>query len=83
MLYFSLLTCLGVSCVVMTEQHYPPPLAFCFLKELMIEFAQRYDTHKVNSAKRPYEFIEYGKYSYYAVIYSLVDFINITKPGYL
>lgn len=54
-----LTSCLGISYVVMTEPHYPPALAYSFLKELMIEFAQRYSQLRVDQARRPYEFIEF------------------------
>lgn len=57
-----MISCLGISYLVMTESRYPPPLAFCFLKELMTEFALRYEIFKVKSAKRPYEFIEFDNF---------------------
>lgn len=57
-----MISCLGITYVVMTELRYPAPLAFCFLKQLMSEFALRYEIFKVKSARRPYEFIDFDNY---------------------
>lgn len=63
-----MITCVGVSYLVMTEFHYPAALAFSFLNELMREFIQLYDSNKVNTARRPYQFIEFGNFLFYLVI---------------
>uniref|UniRef100_A0A069DSH3 Putative sec22 vesicle trafficking protein-like 2 n=1 Tax=Panstrongylus megistus TaxID=65343 RepID=A0A069DSH3_9HEMI len=57
-----MITCVGVSYLVMTEFHYPAALAFSFLNDLMREFIQLYDSNKVNTARRPYQFIEFDSY---------------------
>uniref|UniRef100_A0A023FAD2 Putative sec22 vesicle trafficking protein-like 2 n=1 Tax=Triatoma infestans TaxID=30076 RepID=A0A023FAD2_TRIIF len=57
-----MITSLGVSYLVMTEFHYPAALAFSFLNDLMREFIQLYDSNKVNTARRPYQFIEFDSY---------------------
>lgn len=41
--------------------NYPNVLAFCFLDELQKEFIVTYDTKRINSAVRPYSFIEFGE----------------------
>ena len=47
--------------MVVCEPNYPHILAFSFLDELMKEFNILYTTSVVNSVRRPYAFIEFGK----------------------
>lgn len=49
---------LGVGYLMVCTENYPNVLAFCFLDELQREFIVTYDAKRVNSAVRPYSFIE-------------------------
>lgn len=52
---------LGVGYLMVCTENYPNVLAFCFLDELQREFIVTYDTKRINSAVRPYSFIEFGE----------------------
>lgn len=54
---------LGVGYLMVCSESYPSVLAFCFLDELQREFIVTYDTKRINSAVRPYSFIEFGERS--------------------
>ena len=61
---FCLFSCVTDDCtayMVVCEPNYPHILAFSFLDELMKEFNILYTTSVVNSVRRPYAFIEFGK----------------------
>ena len=58
---FSFTSSLGVGYLMVCTESYPNVLAFCFLDELQREFIVTYDTKRINSAVRPYSFIEFGK----------------------
>lgn len=60
---FSFTSSLGVGYMMVCTESYPNVLAFCFLDELQREFIVTYDTKRINSAVRPYSFIEFGKQS--------------------
>ncbi len=47
--------------MVCTES-YPNVLAFSFLDEIQREFIVTYDTKRINSALRPFSFIEFGEF---------------------
>ncbi|XP_066543841.1 vesicle-trafficking protein SEC22a [Amia ocellicauda] len=53
---------LGVSYMMVCTESYPNVLAFCFLDELQREFIVSYDTKRINSAVRPYSFIEFDNF---------------------
>ncbi|XP_064420006.1 vesicle-trafficking protein SEC22a [Latimeria chalumnae] len=53
---------LGVSYMMICTENYPSVLAFCFLDELQREFIVTYDTKRINSAVRPYSFIEFDNF---------------------
>lgn len=59
-LYF--ITTLGVTYLVLCDSSYPTILAFSFLNELMREFVTKYETVRVNMARRPYSFIEFDNF---------------------
>uniref|UniRef100_A0A1B6DKY2 Longin domain-containing protein n=1 Tax=Clastoptera arizonana TaxID=38151 RepID=A0A1B6DKY2_9HEMI len=56
------ITALGVTYLVLCNSSYPPVLAFSFLNELMREFITKYETVRVNMARRPYSFIEFDNF---------------------
>lgn len=58
---FSFTSSLGVGYLMVCTASYPNVLAFCFLDELQKEFIVTYDTKRINSAMRPYSFIEFGQ----------------------
>uniref|UniRef100_W5M3H4 SEC22 homolog A, vesicle trafficking protein n=1 Tax=Lepisosteus oculatus TaxID=7918 RepID=W5M3H4_LEPOC len=62
---------LGVGYMMVCTENYPNVLAFCFLDELQREFIVSYDTKRINSAVRPYSFIEFED-----------NFIQKTKQRY-
>ncbi|XP_031588776.1 vesicle-trafficking protein SEC22a isoform X2 [Oreochromis aureus] len=53
---------LGVGYLMVCTASYPNVLAFCFLDELQKEFIVTYDTKRINSAMRPYSFIEFDTF---------------------
>ncbi|KAM9304874.1 vesicle-trafficking protein SEC22a [Gastrophryne carolinensis] len=53
---------LGVSYMMLCSESYPSVLAFCFLDELQREFISTYQMPHINSAVRPYSFIEFDNY---------------------
>ncbi|XP_063070264.1 vesicle-trafficking protein SEC22a [Engraulis encrasicolus] len=53
---------LGVGYLMVCTDTYPNVLAFCFLDELQREFIVTYDTKRINSAVRPYSFIEFDNF---------------------
>ncbi|XP_062390358.1 vesicle-trafficking protein SEC22a [Sardina pilchardus] len=53
---------LGVGYMMVCTESYPNVLAFCFLDELQREFIVTYDTKRINSAVRPYSFIEFDNF---------------------
>lgn len=62
-LSFSFISSLGVGYMMVCTETYPNVLAFCFLDELQKEFLVTYDSKRINSAVRPYSFIEFGEFS--------------------
>lgn len=70
--------------MMVCTENYPNVLAFCFLDELQREFLVTYDTKRINSAVRPYSFIEFGEFSarYCSEIYGSGTF-QITCCNYL
>ncbi|XP_069080765.1 vesicle-trafficking protein SEC22a isoform X2 [Pleurodeles waltl] len=50
---------LGVGYMMLCSENYPSVLSFCFLDELQKEFITTYDTARMNTAIRPYSFIEF------------------------
>ncbi|XP_014253148.1 vesicle-trafficking protein SEC22a-like [Cimex lectularius] len=55
-------TYIGVSYLVLVEYHYSAALAFNFLNDLMKEFIQKYETSKIDNARRPFHFIEFDTF---------------------
>ncbi|KAM4626089.1 vesicle-trafficking protein SEC22a [Discoglossus pictus] len=53
---------LGVSYIMLCSESYPNVLAFCFLEELQKEFITTYEMVHINSAIRPYSFIEFDNF---------------------
>lgn len=53
---------LGVGYLMVCTENYPNVLAFSFLDELQREFIVTYDTKRINSALRPFSFIEFGEF---------------------
>ncbi|XP_072902227.1 vesicle-trafficking protein SEC22a isoform X3 [Hemitrygon akajei] len=53
---------LGVGYMMICSENYPNVLAFCFLDELQREFITLYDTMRINTAVRPYSFIEFDNF---------------------
>ncbi|XP_075685147.1 vesicle-trafficking protein SEC22a [Rhinoderma darwinii] len=53
---------LGVSYMTLCSDSYPSVLAFCFLEELQKEFITAYEMVPINSAVRPYSFIEFDNF---------------------
>ncbi|XP_039890722.1 vesicle-trafficking protein SEC22a isoform X2 [Simochromis diagramma] len=53
---------LGVGYLMVCTASYPNVLAFCFLDELQKEFIVTYDTKRIESAMRPYSFIEFDTF---------------------
>lgn len=53
---------LGVGYLMVCTESYPSVLAFCFLDELQRQFLVTYDTKRINSAVRPYSFIEFDNF---------------------
>ncbi|NXI22893.1 SC22C protein, partial [Sterrhoptilus dennistouni] len=49
-----------IACMAICSSSYSTIMAFCFLEELRWEFAASYNTRSINSASRPYAFIEFG-----------------------
>ncbi|NWR69221.1 SC22A protein, partial [Centropus unirufus] len=68
--HINFISSLGVSYMVLCTENYPNVLAFCFLDELQKEFITTYNMIKINTAYRPYCFIE------------LDNFIQRTKRRY-
>jgi len=48
--------------MMVCTENYPNVLAFSFLDELQREFIVTYDTKRINSALRPFSFIEFGEF---------------------
>uniref|UniRef100_A0A8C0UJ27 SEC22 homolog C, vesicle trafficking protein n=1 Tax=Cyanistes caeruleus TaxID=156563 RepID=A0A8C0UJ27_CYACU len=48
-----------IACMAICSSSYSTIMAFCFLEELRWEFAASYNTRSINSASRPYAFIEF------------------------
>uniref|UniRef100_A0A1B6HP08 Longin domain-containing protein n=1 Tax=Homalodisca liturata TaxID=320908 RepID=A0A1B6HP08_9HEMI len=66
-LYLSLhsvhfITALGVTYLALCDSSYPTVLAFSFLSELMRDFITKYETVRINMARRPYSFIEFDNF---------------------
>ncbi|MEE6515103.1 hypothetical protein FKM82_023604 [Ascaphus truei] len=53
---------LGVSYMMLCSESYPNVLAFCFLDELQKEFITTYEMSRINTAVRPYSFIEFDSF---------------------
>ncbi|XP_052003853.1 vesicle-trafficking protein SEC22a-like isoform X1 [Xyrauchen texanus] len=53
---------LGVGYLMVCTENYPNVLAFSFLDELQREFIVTYDTKRINSALRPFSFIEFDNF---------------------
>lgn len=53
---------LGVGYLMVCTESYPSVLAFCFLDELQKDFLVTYDAKRINSAVRPYSFIEFDTF---------------------
>ncbi|KAM8933663.1 vesicle-trafficking protein SEC22a isoform 2-T2 [Pelodytes ibericus] len=53
---------LGVSYMMLCSDNYPNVLAFCFLDELQKEFITTYEMTHINTAVRPYSFIEFDNF---------------------
>ncbi|XP_018093009.1 SEC22 homolog A, vesicle trafficking protein S homeolog isoform X2 [Xenopus laevis] len=53
---------LGVSYMMLCSENYPTVLAFCFLDELQKEFITTYEMSQINTAIRPYSFIEFDNF---------------------
>ncbi|XP_051567096.1 vesicle-trafficking protein SEC22a isoform X2 [Myxocyprinus asiaticus] len=53
---------LGVGYLMVCTENYPSVLAFSFLDELQREFIVTYDTKRINSALRPFSFIEFDNF---------------------
>ncbi|XP_069790888.1 vesicle-trafficking protein SEC22a isoform X2 [Narcine bancroftii] len=53
---------LGVGYMMICSENYPNVLSFCFLDELQREFITLYDTMRINTAVRPYSFIEFDNF---------------------
>ncbi|XP_051762298.1 vesicle-trafficking protein SEC22a isoform X2 [Ctenopharyngodon idella] len=53
---------LGVGYMMVCTENYPNVLAFSFLDELQREFIVTYDTKRINSALRPFSFIEFDNF---------------------
>lgn len=62
--------------LALCDSSYPTVLAFSFLNELMREFITKYETVRVNMARRPYSFIEFGKCSHCSWHYPLSTYYN-------
>ena len=75
MAYNSLISALNVGYMVLTEKNYPDVLAFSFLEETQKEFLLTYENNIIQSATRPYKFIEFGKK--YIDIYIIFNIISI------
>lgn len=56
------ITSLGLGYLMVCTANYPNVLSFCFLDELQSEFIVTYDPKRVNSAVRPYSFIEFDTF---------------------
>ncbi|XP_018429709.1 PREDICTED: vesicle-trafficking protein SEC22a [Nanorana parkeri] len=61
-LFCSFITSLGVSYMMLCSETYPNVLAFCFLDELQKEFITTYEMVHINTAIRPYSFIEFDNF---------------------
>ncbi|XP_054268182.1 vesicle-trafficking protein SEC22a-like [Macrosteles quadrilineatus] len=66
-LYLSLhsvhfISALGVTYLALCDSSYPTVLAFSFLSELMRDFITKYETVRINMARRPYSFIEFDNF---------------------
>ncbi|KAF3694576.1 Vesicle-trafficking protein SEC22a [Channa argus] len=72
---------LGVGYMMVCTANYPSVLAFCFLDELQREFIVTYDSKRINSAVRPYSFIEFAP-CYCANCLPSDTFIQKTKQRY-
>ncbi|KAM4697612.1 vesicle-trafficking protein SEC22a isoform 2-T2 [Rhinophrynus dorsalis] len=57
-----LISSLGVSYMMLCSEAYPSVLAFCFLDELQKEFIMTYEMAHINTAIRPYSFIEFDHF---------------------
>ncbi|KAE8581672.1 hypothetical protein XENTR_v10024889 [Xenopus tropicalis] len=53
---------LGVGYMLLCSESYPTILAFCFLDELQKEFITTYEMSQINTAIRPYSFIEFDNF---------------------
>lgn len=60
--FHSFTSSLGVGYMMVCTENYPNVLAFSFLDELQREFIVTYDTKRINSALRPFSFIEFGEF---------------------
>ncbi|MEE6515101.1 hypothetical protein FKM82_023604 [Ascaphus truei] len=58
----SFISSLGVSYMMLCSESYPNVLAFCFLDELQKEFITTYEMSRINTAVRPYSFIEFDSF---------------------
>lgn len=60
--HVNFISSLGVSYMMLCADTYPGVLAFCFLDELQREFITTYEMVHINSAVRPYSFIEFDNF---------------------
>ncbi|XP_075037248.1 vesicle-trafficking protein SEC22a [Mixophyes fleayi] len=58
----NIISSLGVSYMMLCSESYPSVLAFCFLDELQKEFITTYEMGPINTAIRPYSFIEFDNF---------------------
>ena len=64
--------------MVLCASSYPSVLAFSFLNELMKEFLTVYDQSKVDSAVRPYSFLQFGEYRF---AFAQIRFVSVTSAS--
>ena len=59
--FFSFLTENDICCLLICEKSYAAVLAFSFLDDIKRGFLQQYHKVSIESAVRPYSFIEFGR----------------------
>ena len=59
--FFSFLTENDICCLLICEKSYAAVLAFSFLDDIKQGFLQQYHKVSIESAIRPYSFIEFGR----------------------
>ena len=62
----------GVCCLVMTEKTFSKRAAFSYLEDIQSEFSKQYGGY-VPTARRPYCFIEFGKYMFMYFIKTILQ----------